>query len=377
VGTRGRPPTPDILTPREWEVLALIREGLSNREIAARLGINLSGAKHHVSEIITKLAVSTREEAAAWRPARGRLLALPMPLAGLLPRPPKSAPVKALAAAALSGVALLAIVAFALALGGFRGGAPGGGATGELQAQVEEARRHALEVAPDAVLRQVDIHPSLDTPMFRFVSTSASQEIDVSPPAPDSPLGLWEVARLDSSPLVSSSSQALDLRSLRVGWREAVDAAKKRWTDCMPSSVTLTDQGDTPGWYVYCELPGGNLPLFAMDARTGESLSPSTSPVQPPLDTAPDWSLAQFVSREGRLLSVRLDATDEVILVDLAQLAVFDCRVDCFSSSGTLGPVSTADKLCIGWLGIRGGHQSGKLWVNRYTCYAGGRVIPP
>ena len=33
---RGRPPYPDILTPREWEVLALLRQGLSNEEIAQR-----------------------------------------------------------------------------------------------------------------------------------------------------------------------------------------------------------------------------------------------------------------------------------------------------------------------------------------------------
>ena len=64
---RGRPPWPDVLTPREWEVLAHVRQGLTNREIAERLGISLSGAKHHVSEIITKLGVESREEAAMWQ----------------------------------------------------------------------------------------------------------------------------------------------------------------------------------------------------------------------------------------------------------------------------------------------------------------------
>ncbi len=51
MGRRGRPRHPDILTPREWEVLALLREGLSNPEIAERLGISRDGVKFHVSEI--------------------------------------------------------------------------------------------------------------------------------------------------------------------------------------------------------------------------------------------------------------------------------------------------------------------------------------
>ena len=69
---RGRPPHPDILTPREWEVLALLREGLSNESIAGRLDITERTAKYHVSEILGKLGVSSREEAAAWQPEEGR-----------------------------------------------------------------------------------------------------------------------------------------------------------------------------------------------------------------------------------------------------------------------------------------------------------------
>lgn len=67
MSNRGRPKTPGVLTPREYEVLALLRDGLSNREVAERLGISLAGAKFHVSEIIGKLGVASREEAAAWR----------------------------------------------------------------------------------------------------------------------------------------------------------------------------------------------------------------------------------------------------------------------------------------------------------------------
>jgi DNA-binding CsgD family transcriptional regulator len=65
---RGRPPHPDILTPREWDVLALLREGASNDAIAGRLGITERTAKFHVSEILGKLGVASREEAAAWQP---------------------------------------------------------------------------------------------------------------------------------------------------------------------------------------------------------------------------------------------------------------------------------------------------------------------
>ncbi len=67
---RGRPPYPDVLTPRQWEVLALLREGLSNEQIALRLGISVDGVKFHVSEILGKLGVGSRNEAAQWEGER-------------------------------------------------------------------------------------------------------------------------------------------------------------------------------------------------------------------------------------------------------------------------------------------------------------------
>jgi DNA-binding CsgD family transcriptional regulator len=65
---RGRPPHPDVLTPREWDVLTLVREGLTNPQIAERLGISFDAAKYHVAEILSKLGLESREEAAAWQP---------------------------------------------------------------------------------------------------------------------------------------------------------------------------------------------------------------------------------------------------------------------------------------------------------------------
>ena len=67
---------PERLTRREREVGELLRHGLTNEEIAARLGISLDGAKYHVSQILSKIGVATREEAAqalaasATRPSR-------------------------------------------------------------------------------------------------------------------------------------------------------------------------------------------------------------------------------------------------------------------------------------------------------------------
>lgn len=59
------------LSPRELEVLKLIAEGLNNKQIAATLEISLSTVKTHVQEILERLAVSDRTQAAVKALRRG------------------------------------------------------------------------------------------------------------------------------------------------------------------------------------------------------------------------------------------------------------------------------------------------------------------
>ena len=51
------------LTPRETEVLQLLADGLTNRQIAGSLYISEKTAEHHVSHILSKLGVPTRAAA--------------------------------------------------------------------------------------------------------------------------------------------------------------------------------------------------------------------------------------------------------------------------------------------------------------------------
>jgi non-specific serine/threonine protein kinase len=62
------------LTPREWQVAGLLREGLTNQQIADLLGVSLNTVKFHISEVLSKLGYQGHIDWASlydwWRPAR-------------------------------------------------------------------------------------------------------------------------------------------------------------------------------------------------------------------------------------------------------------------------------------------------------------------
>ena len=62
-----------VLTEREREVLALVAEGLTNREIGSRLFISAKTASVHLSNLMVKLNVSSRTEAVTVAQRRGLL----------------------------------------------------------------------------------------------------------------------------------------------------------------------------------------------------------------------------------------------------------------------------------------------------------------
>ncbi|MCS7178919.1 MAG: response regulator transcription factor [Anaerolineae bacterium] len=59
------------MTEREWEVLRLMAEGRSNREIAGALSLSEHTVEKHVGRILEKLGAKSRAEAVRWAVEKG------------------------------------------------------------------------------------------------------------------------------------------------------------------------------------------------------------------------------------------------------------------------------------------------------------------
>ncbi len=103
---RGRPPHPGVLTAAEERVFDLVRTGLTNAEIAVRLGVSINTVRYHLTNLDAKATAETRDELRGWEPGSGR-----NPLGLLAPLVPGLRWVAAAAGVAVVGVAAAAVIA--------------------------------------------------------------------------------------------------------------------------------------------------------------------------------------------------------------------------------------------------------------------------
>lgn len=64
--TTRREVTPSGLSLREGEVAQLVAQGLSNKEIAARMHLSVRTVESHVRNVLARLALSNRTQLATW-----------------------------------------------------------------------------------------------------------------------------------------------------------------------------------------------------------------------------------------------------------------------------------------------------------------------
>ena len=68
---RSRPADRSQLTPREADVLRLVRQGLANKQIGRRLGISERTVKAHLTSVFQRIGVPDRTQAALWAERHG------------------------------------------------------------------------------------------------------------------------------------------------------------------------------------------------------------------------------------------------------------------------------------------------------------------
>jgi len=253
MGKRGPKPWPGLLTPRELEVLALITEGLSNPEIGDRLAISRDGVKFHVSEILSKLCVDSREEAArlfARHERDGRWPVLLSFVEILRRLGPGLAPlgVKAVAAAVLvSAVAGIGILAW----GATRSSAPTEGeASGDSVVADEKGLRSGRGADPAKPQYSPTPTPREAVPPAPGATPSgprdgrgvASERTDAGGGEPDT--GSVSPGEPDPTPTVTPSLSPLPTPAPTPWWHQCV--IKPDWDcDTWPDSIEI-EMGSDP-----------------------------------------------------------------------------------------------------------------------------------
>lgn len=63
---RGRRPYGDVLTPAEWRITHAIQHGMTDRQVARRIGVSRDGVKFHVKNTLAKLGLPDRKALRDW-----------------------------------------------------------------------------------------------------------------------------------------------------------------------------------------------------------------------------------------------------------------------------------------------------------------------
>jgi hypothetical protein len=256
--------------------MALLCEGLTNPQIAERLAISRAGARYHVSEILAKLGVATREEAIVTWQTSGhvRKRARWPTVVRALP------PVARVAGLAIASIGLAAALALTITKSGAERNetatAPSMPSTAETPQLVtpdvdltmfrdfiREAGDAARDVTPNVLLLQVDVNilPPPGTPRpggnagpfsFRFTDLTRTLEIYVVGPNAAPGTSKWRVQTLPSvgGP---NTTIALDLTRLQTG----------------PSQATAAFLRQAPSGTI-----GFGLTLFSQDIQATPFLQP-------------------------------------------------------------------------------------------------------
>jgi len=295
----------------------LVRDGLTNEQIATRLGISMHGAKYYVSEILSKLGVSSREDAVhRVEEERRSFSTLPfMPSIG------KAGLFSKLGAPFIAGGMAVTGAVLALFLvnpGGILGSdsaAPLVTREPEIEVDVSQVgEADAASIArlarqaegrvtsehPEAALVQIDLGGR--SVILRFVvrattcedpSSLASNlghpdkcEIDVTVSGLDAAAEQWQISRPYYSRLSVGVRPPIQWSEIGIGPRAVGVSAEKEWPGCTPRNLTLATVPGPQAWTVFCVQPDGGIFRGTADPRTG-AFSPEPGPVYPPAVATP------------------------------------------------------------------------------------------
>jgi DNA-binding CsgD family transcriptional regulator len=305
--TRGRPRHPDILTPREFEVLGLLQQGLTNPQIAERLGISLDGVKYHVREILGKLDLSNREEAALWqrethRPWWASAALAPVAMlwkkAGVVAQSPGALATGAAGVLVGGAVAGLAFMAFLLATGGGDGDGEADAASVAAATPNSGGVRTTLPLAdgesPASGLVYLETHPSI----FRIAVFDADRMTDVAS---------FELDGSEYSPC--DCLEGLPFGAALAGERVIVNRADRVVSYGLDGSDARTVRHAPPGGLITGIAVSPDHRTLAITELTG--------------DPCPETTLHDTIPHRGREEGcLPFEDFGQIVLIDLASGAV-------------------------------------------------------